>query len=78
LYFILRYFYFKKHNSWQIASLFLVFYWIFRIFVEAFFRQPDENIGYILWFLTMWEILSFPMILDWIYFYIKSKTVLQK
>lgn len=71
LYFILRYFYNKKHYNWQIASLFLIFYWIFRIFVEAFFRTPDSNIGYILWFLTMWEILSIPMILAWIYFYRK-------
>lgn len=71
LYFILRYFYLKKLAEWQVASLFLIFYWNFRIFVEIFFRKPDENIGYILWYFTMWEILSLPMIIIWYYFYRK-------
>ncbi len=69
---------FKKFN-WQIWVLFLIFYSIFRIFVEIFFRMPDENIGYIFWFLTMWEILSLPMLILWIYYYLKlSKTSPQK
>lgn len=55
----------KKFN-WQIAWYFLLLYWIFRIFVEFFFRTPDQNIGYIFWFLTMGIILSFPLIIFWI------------
>jgi len=72
LFFILRYFKNnKKLKKWQIAALFLIFYASFRIFVEAFFRLPDSHIWYIFWFLTMWEILSFPMLLVWLYYYIK-------
>lgn len=70
---------FKKHwyrrivpkNDWQIAALFLVFYALFRIFVEIFFRLPDSQLWYIFWFLTMWEILTAPMFIIWIYYFIK-------
>jgi prolipoprotein diacylglyceryltransferase len=48
-----------------------VFYAIFRIFVEIFFRAPDPQIWYIFWFLTMWEILTLPMLIVWIYYFIK-------
>lgn len=57
--------------DWQIAALFLIFYSIFRIIVEIFFRVPDTQIWYIFWFLTMWEILTFPMLISWIYYFIK-------
>jgi len=60
-------------NDWQIAALFLIFYAIFRLFVEIFFRMPDAQIWYIFWFLTMWEILTFPMLIIWIYYYLKLK-----
>ena len=64
LFFILNYFYYKKRLSdGQIASLFLILYGLFRIIVEIFFRTPDIQIWYILWYFTMWEILSLPMIL---------------
>jgi phosphatidylglycerol:prolipoprotein diacylglycerol transferase len=58
-------------KDWQVASLFLVFYSIFRIYVEMFFRTPDPQIWYLFWFLTMWEILTFPMFIVWIYYFIK-------
>jgi phosphatidylglycerol:prolipoprotein diacylglycerol transferase len=76
LFIILNYLYIKKKNTlktWQIASLFLIFYWIFRIIAEAFFREPDKNIWYILNYFTLWEIYSLPMIIIWIYFFIKLK-----
>ena len=73
LYIILLFFYKRKHFKWQIAALFLIFYSIFRIFVEFFFRTPDPQIWYILWYFTMWEILSLPMFVFWIYFYFKLK-----
>ncbi len=69
LYIILNYFYKKKHKKWQIASLFLIFYAIFRIIVEIFFRTPDPQIWYLFWFMTMWIILSLPMLIIWIFFY---------
>lgn len=74
LFIILNFLYiYKKFNSGQIASLFLILYWIFRIFVEIFFRIPDAQIGYILGFLTMWEILSFPMVIIWSILFFRFK-----
>jgi len=71
LFIILNLVYRKNKNPWQIASLFLIFYAIFRIFVEIFFREPDKQLWLFFGFLSMWEILSLPMIIFWIYFYIK-------
>ena len=70
LFVVLNYIY-NKYNliKWQIASLFLIFYGLFRIFVEIFFRMPDEQIWYIYWYFTMWEILSLPMIIVWIFLF---------
>jgi phosphatidylglycerol:prolipoprotein diacylglycerol transferase len=62
---------YKKLKNWQIASLLLILYWTFRIFVEAVFREPDTHIWYIWNYFTLWEIYSLPMILIWVYFYIK-------
>lgn len=73
LWIILNLVYKKRRFNWQVASLFLIFYWTFRIFVEMFFRLPDEHIWYIFNLFTLWEILSFPMILFWLYFYIFLK-----
>ena len=47
--------YLKKPGS--ISGLFLIFYSLFRFFVE-FFRVPDEQIGYLLLNLTMGQIIS--------------------
>lgn len=71
LYFILFYFYKRERSDWQLASLFLIFYWIFRLIVEIFFRTPDSHIWYILTYFTIWEILTIPMIIIWLYFYIR-------
>ncbi len=61
-------------NPWRLASLFLILYWIFRIFVEIFFRQPDAHIWYIFNYFTLGQIYSLPMIVIWIYLYIKLWT----
>lgn len=45
-----------------ISGLFLVLYALARIFVEAFFRLPDVQIGYIMG-LTMGQILSLPILI---------------
>ena len=59
LFLILIYFvnkdYLKKPGL--ISGLFLIFYSLFRFFVE-FFRVPDEQIGYLLLNLTMGQIIS--------------------
>lgn len=74
LFLILNYLYIKKIlKKWQIASLFLVFYAIFRIFVEVFFRQPDAHIGYIFWVFTMGQLLTIPMLIVWIILFLRFK-----
>jgi phosphatidylglycerol:prolipoprotein diacylglycerol transferase len=61
----------KYGFDWQIASLFLIFYSIFRILVEIFFRSPDSHIWYIFWYFTIWELLTIPMLILGIYCYYK-------
>ncbi len=51
----------KISRSGIISSLFLILYGVFRFFVE-FFREPDPQIGYILGFLTMGQVLCAVMI----------------
>ena len=59
LFLILIYFTNKNYlnKPGLISGLFLIFYSIFRFFVE-FFRVPDEQIGYLILSLTMGQIIS--------------------
>jgi phosphatidylglycerol:prolipoprotein diacylglycerol transferase len=45
-----------------ISGLFLIFYSIFRFLIE-FFRVPDEQLGYLIFNLTMGQIISFIFLL---------------
>lgn len=73
---MLNYLYINKSlKTWQIASLFLVLYAVFRLLIEIFFREPDAHIWYILWYFTMWEILTLPMLVIWIFLFIRFKNV---
>ena len=53
--------YFRKKNYLKkpglISGLFLIFYSIFRFFIE-FFRAPDEQLGYLIFKLSMGQIIS--------------------
>ena len=49
-----------------ISGLFLIFYSIFRFILE-FFRVPDDQLGYLLFNLTMGQIISFIFLLIGIY-----------
>jgi len=53
----------KFSRSGIVSSLFLIFYGIFRFFIE-FFREPDPQIGYIFRIFTMGQILCTIMILS--------------
>ncbi len=56
-----------------ISSLFLIFYSIFRFSIE-FLRVPDEQLGYLLFNLTMGQILSVIFILaGLVLFYFKNE-----
>tara|TARA_Y100001970_G_scaffold290609_1_gene424980 strand:- start:2734 stop:3516 length:783 start_codon:yes stop_codon:yes gene_type:complete len=62
--------YFRKRELMKkpgyISGLFLVFYSIFRFFLE-FFRVPDEHLGYLILNLTMGQMVSFIFLLIGIY-----------
>ena len=59
LFIILIYFTNKNYlnKPGLISGLFLIFYSLFRFFIE-FFRVPDEQIGYLILSLTMGQIIS--------------------
>ena len=50
----------KKHEG-DVFAVFLICYGLFRTFCEIF-REPDIQVGYILGFLTMGQILSLAML----------------
>ena len=66
---------FKKHlvQSGIISSLFLIYYSIFRFFLE-FTREPDAQLGYLIFNLTMGQIISvFFFTLGLFLFYFKNE-----
>ncbi len=77
LLFIITFIALKKSNRPGICFwLFITFYGIFRFIVE-FYRQPDEQLGFIIGFLTMGQILSGIMVvvgIVGIIFFLKKKT----
>lgn len=63
LFIILWWYSSKPKPRFAVSALFLLCYGSFRFFSE-FFRQPDPQLGFILWgWVTMGQILSAPMIL---------------
>jgi len=73
LFILLWWFSSKPRPRMAVSSLFLTAYGSFRFFDE-FFRQPDQQLGFLQWgWLTMGQLLSFPMIiagiagLIWVY-----------
>ena len=69
--------YFRKKNyllkPGTISGLFLIFYSIFRFFVE-FYRVPDEYIGYLAFNLSTGQIVSVVfLIIGTIVFYLKNE-----
>ena len=70
LFVILWLFTMKQRTIGYSSAVFLIFYGIFRIFIE-FFRLPDAQIGYLAWnWLTLGQVLSLPMLLIgcWIFY----------
>ena len=56
-----------------ISALFLIFYSLFRFFIE-FFRVPDEQLGYLVLNLTMGQIISLVFVtIGTILFYLKNE-----
>ena len=58
--FFIMFFFTKKNYILKpglISSLFLIFYSLFRFFIE-FYRAPDEHLGFVLLNLTMGQVIS--------------------
>ena len=69
--------YFKNKNYLKkpglISGLFLIFYSIFRFFIE-FVRAPDEQLGYLIFKLSMGQIISLIfLVIGIILFYLKNE-----
>ncbi len=59
LFILLRYFEKKDylHSPGKISAVFLIFYSVFRFFAE-FFRSPDFQVGYLIFSLTLGQLIS--------------------
>ena len=74
LFLILNYLYRKKVliNPGVISSIFLILYSVFRIIIE-YFREPDIQLGYLIFNLTMGQIVSIIFLIFGIYLFFKKK-----
>ncbi len=74
LFFILNYLNRKKvfTNPGIISGIFLILYSVFRIIIE-FFREPDIQLGYLIFNLTMGQIVSIIFLIFGIYLFFKKK-----
>ena len=68
--FILKKKYYKSPGS--MSALFLIFYSIFRFLIE-FTREPDTQIGYILFNLTLGQLLCFLFFMFGLFLFYKKK-----
>ena len=79
LFIILLYFWNKNflNQTGKLSALFLIFYSLFRFFVE-FFRVPDEQLGYLIFDLTLGQIISLAFFIFGIFLIIFIKDETQK
>jgi len=70
LFIILNIFSKKKRKTGLTSALFLISYGLIRIIIE-FFREPDSQIGLIVNYFTLGQILSIPMIITGVILNIK-------
>ena len=72
---------FKKRNFLDlpgvISGIFLAFYSLFRFFIE-FFRVPDEQLGFIIFNLTMGQVISFIFFIVGIYLIMTKYEIQEK
>ena len=74
LFLILMFFFNKNYlkKPGQISALFLIFYSLFRFFIE-FFRSPDTHIGFLILNLTLGQLISIIfLIVGSVLFYFKK------
>tara|TARA_Y100001970_G_scaffold284029_1_gene400539 strand:- start:948 stop:1724 length:777 start_codon:yes stop_codon:yes gene_type:complete len=74
LFFILNTYFYRNPKKYKIGNLsafFLIYYGFFRLLVE-FLREPDSQIGLILNYFSMGQILSIPLIIFGLVIYFKK------
>ncbi len=73
--------YFRKKGFMRvpgfISGLFLIFYSIFRFIIE-FFREPDDQLGYLIFNLSMGQLISSIFLLIGIYLVVKKYEIKKK
>lgn len=55
------------------SGLFLTLYSVFRILIEYFFREPDEQLGLFFDMVSMGQILSLPALLIGLWLLLKKE-----
>jgi len=73
--FVLLLYLHKKNTNYKnglISSMFLIFYGLFRFFIE-FLREPDSHIGLFINYFSMGQLLSIPLIIFGLLIYVSSK-----
>lgn len=63
----------KKLAEGQLSGLFLIISGVFR-FITEFFREPDEQLGFIMQSFTMGQILSVPVIILGVILFLTSSS----
>ena len=74
--FVVIYYFYKKFYKCkgELIALYLITYGVFRSFCEMY-REPDPQLGFIVYHITMGQILSFFLIILGIFiFYIRRKS----
>jgi phosphatidylglycerol:prolipoprotein diacylglycerol transferase len=73
--FLILWFYAKKQRSvGKVSALFLIFYSLFRFFIE-YTREPDGHLGLLYLDFSMGQWLSLPMLILGIFMFIKITSV---
>jgi phosphatidylglycerol:prolipoprotein diacylglycerol transferase len=62
LFFLLRFIYSNNNKKGIVCSSFLIFYGLIRFIIENY-RQPDSHLGFLVFDLSMGQILCIPMII---------------
>lgn len=66
-----------RQRTGMLTGVFLIGYGTARIIVE-FFRQPDAQLGFLFWGVTMGQLLSVPLLLVGLWFVLRARPALAK
>ena len=61
-FFLLRFIYSNNNKKGIVCSSFLIFYGLIRFIIENY-RQPDSHLGFLVFDLSMGQILCIPMVI---------------